>query len=252
MSDCIVQFFGSREWDSDNEEPISDVIALLPPRTRVVHGAGRGADRTAARLAKRAGHDVVGYPADWDGLGAAAGPIRNLQIAENEQLEMAYGFRCRGVPMPGSDGMAAILQASNIPYVDIYDDDAWRAEAAILAGASFLDEVEPAWYLKLKVDQIDFSTWSCVPGQLYTGFFALDWFDRHGMGGPLNRKRSDLGLGLPPERVVYINEPQRSPRATTALLADQRRLSLGWRLIARQRLANWAIQQNALEERVMA
>lgn len=48
----------------------------------IVCGEALGADALGKRWAKENGVSVASFPADWDGLGRAAGPIRNGQMAD--------------------------------------------------------------------------------------------------------------------------------------------------------------------------
>ncbi|AGI61742.1 hypothetical protein PBI_ISCA_62 [Mycobacterium phage Isca] len=69
----------------------------------VVHGAARGADDIADRWAwgmAQAGYQVhvEAHPADWDGLGKAAGVIRNQQM-----VDLGADI-CHAFPLPGSIG----------------------------------------------------------------------------------------------------------------------------------------------------
>lgn len=48
----------------------------------VLHGAARGADRLAGRIAQALGFPVEAMPADWDAHGKAAGYIRNLAMLD--------------------------------------------------------------------------------------------------------------------------------------------------------------------------
>lgn len=242
------QIYGSRDWEAENEQPIQDVLDLLLSSTRIVHGAARGADRLAGRLAKRMGFDVQGYPADWSN-GPSGGPLRNQQILDEERIDFAYGFRMRGVAMPGSDDMAQRLTDAKIPHVDIWDDDSWRAEACIQRGAAFLDEEEPDWFSRIDPEKINCSQWSDVISQLYCpawGIFSVEWFDGHGMGGPLNTRIAEYGFRPPLELREYVYEPKLKPRPTLMLSLAERRLTVGWKLVTLKRRA-LAAQVNRLE-----
>jgi hypothetical protein len=46
----------------------------------IVHGAARGADHIAGRVARAWGMRVEEHPADWDRHGKSAGPIRNTNM----------------------------------------------------------------------------------------------------------------------------------------------------------------------------
>lgn len=69
---------GGRNWR--DEVTIDRVIQRLPPRSIVVHGDGRGADKIAGKIASWHGHSVIPIPANWIKYGKKAGPIRNQHM----------------------------------------------------------------------------------------------------------------------------------------------------------------------------
>jgi len=71
---------GSRDWT--DVETIATRLTLLPAGTMIMHGAARGADRIAARIARSLGLRVTAYPANWARYGKAAGVIRNRQMLD--------------------------------------------------------------------------------------------------------------------------------------------------------------------------
>src|SRR6266576_1753918 len=81
---------GDREWTAS--EPIATLLNLCPPDTVVIHGAARGADAIAGRLATELGFEVQPYPADWNKHGKAAGPIRNSQMLSEGQPDEVHAF----------------------------------------------------------------------------------------------------------------------------------------------------------------
>jgi len=68
---------GDREWE--NAKPIKEFIENLPKSTIIIHGAAKGADTIAGRVATSLGMEVKVFPADWS-IGKRAGPIRNTQM----------------------------------------------------------------------------------------------------------------------------------------------------------------------------
>jgi hypothetical protein len=48
----------------------------------VIHGDARGADKLAGEYAKLLGYNVIAMPADWNKHHRSAGPIRNLEMIE--------------------------------------------------------------------------------------------------------------------------------------------------------------------------
>lgn len=67
--------------------------------TLLVHGDARGADELADAWARARGVEVWGYPANWTQHGAAAGPIRNLEMIREHPDAYVLAF-----PLPGSKG----------------------------------------------------------------------------------------------------------------------------------------------------
>lgn len=66
-------------------------IADLPDGCEILHGGARGADAIAGEAAKRHGHTVRVFRADWKKHGKRAGIIRNLQMLdENPDAVIAY------------------------------------------------------------------------------------------------------------------------------------------------------------------
>ena len=89
--------FGSREWH--DEGIIYRVLSKLPKDTILVNGYAPGADRIADSLGRKLGFDVRPYPADWDSLGPAAGPVRNAEMLTKEHpdpqgihIDKGFGF----------------------------------------------------------------------------------------------------------------------------------------------------------------
>lgn len=106
-------FCGSRFWK--DEEAIRRRIDALPEGSVVVHGAARGADTIAGRLATERGLVVRSYPADWDRFPSSAGPIRNRQMFDAERPDIVYAFR-----LPNSRGtnhMIRIARKAHVPVV---------------------------------------------------------------------------------------------------------------------------------------
>jgi hypothetical protein len=84
---------GSRDWT--DEATIADELAEFahePERVEVIHGAARGADMMAARVASVYGYDVRGFPADWDRYGKRAGFLRNIEMLD-AQPDLVLAFQ---------------------------------------------------------------------------------------------------------------------------------------------------------------
>lgn len=90
---------GSRDWT--NAEAIYDRLESLVPvepwleGPTIMHGDARGADKIAADIALDLGLWVEAYPADWERHGKAAGPIRNLQMLD-QQPDLVIAFQRNG------------------------------------------------------------------------------------------------------------------------------------------------------------
>lgn len=75
----VALFAGDRQLGRC-EDIDRDVLLLDPACSIVVEGGAHGADRIAARAAKRAGIHVATVHALWDKFGNSAGPERNLAM----------------------------------------------------------------------------------------------------------------------------------------------------------------------------
>lgn len=73
------------------------------PITLLIHGDAPGADRLAARIADLHGIPTMAFPADWSGLGKAAGPIRNQQMLDEGRPDGVMAF-------PGGSGTADMVR----------------------------------------------------------------------------------------------------------------------------------------------
>lgn len=76
----VVIVCGSREWT--DPEPIWKCLRELPEQSIVIHGAQRGADTIAGKVAGDLGLSVMPVEAEWRALGAKAGPLRNDKMLE--------------------------------------------------------------------------------------------------------------------------------------------------------------------------
>lgn len=76
---------GSRDWKE--KRTIRNVLSDFPAGTVLVHGDCRGADRIAGSIGKQLGFDVRPYPANWQAYGNAAGPIRNQEMLDKENID---------------------------------------------------------------------------------------------------------------------------------------------------------------------
>lgn len=76
---------GSRNWKEEDVLPeyrIETYIKTLPSNAVIIHGEAPGADTVTDRIARERGHTVIGFKANWDKYGDAAGPIRNQEMLD--------------------------------------------------------------------------------------------------------------------------------------------------------------------------
>ena len=96
-------------------EEVLDRLHRAQVLTALIEGDARGADRMAGAWAEAQGiaHEV--FKADWDGLGAKAGPIRNRQMLEEGRPDLVVAFPGRS----GTDHMKRIAHAAGIEVIDV-------------------------------------------------------------------------------------------------------------------------------------
>ncbi len=119
---------GSRDWT--NRLAIWDELFKRRVTTEIViHGAARGADTLAGRVAHELGLPVHEYPADWERYkpdpeydpetgkkrGNPAGHIRNAQMLRDGQPDLVLAFG-QG---RGTDGMVKLAEKAGVPVVRI-------------------------------------------------------------------------------------------------------------------------------------
>lgn len=104
--------------DYANREVVFGVLDALKEEhgeITIIHGAARGADSLAQDWAWENAVPFVRYPANWLGLGKAAGPIRNQQMLDDGKPEYFVAF-------PGGNGtrdMVNRLKKAGVPGVEI-------------------------------------------------------------------------------------------------------------------------------------
>ncbi len=103
---------GSRDWT--DARIIQQVLVGMGP-SRLVHGAARGADRLAGEAAVLYGYEVVEYPARWEELGRSAGPMRNQQMLDAEDVVVVVAFHDDLANSRGTADMVRRAKAKGIP-----------------------------------------------------------------------------------------------------------------------------------------
>lgn len=89
---------GDRSWSGPTiEEKIECLLLQMPKRNgqwnvSVIHGACHGVDQSADKIAKKLGFQTLAFPADWKRYGKAAGPIRNGQMLDMDNVYAVYAF----------------------------------------------------------------------------------------------------------------------------------------------------------------
>lgn len=58
----------------------------------IAHGDAGGADALADRWARESGVPITTFPADWNALGRAAGPIRNQRMLDEFRPDLVVAF----------------------------------------------------------------------------------------------------------------------------------------------------------------
>lgn len=57
---------------------------------QIISGGYKGADELGEEFAEHEGLEVIKFPANWDKYGKSAGPLRNIEMAENADILIAF------------------------------------------------------------------------------------------------------------------------------------------------------------------
>lgn len=115
MPNLRIAIVGSRSFASP--DVVRRYVASLPAGAVVVSGGARGVDSIAEEAARARGLAVQVFPADWDGLGPKAGPIRNAKIVKHaDRLVAFWNGRSRGT-LSG----VLLAQRASLP-IELYDE----------------------------------------------------------------------------------------------------------------------------------
>ena len=93
-------------------EPIRILAVLHGQDLRVMHGGARGADMLAEEIAIEFGIKTKAFPADWNTHGKAAGPIRNVQMADYLDMCRSKGHTVEVMAFPGGKGTAHMVSTA--------------------------------------------------------------------------------------------------------------------------------------------
>jgi hypothetical protein len=94
MKNLKILVCGDREWKDEDIiyewlESFNESIDWL--EITLIHGAARGADSIADKIARSFAWHVKPYPADWETLGKKAGPMRNREmLKEKPDIVLAF------------------------------------------------------------------------------------------------------------------------------------------------------------------
>lgn len=85
---------GGRDFcERDYMWQILDAYRFLYGKFILIHGSARGADTLAEEWAKSRQQIYIGFPAEWDEYGKAAGTRRNREMLELAHPNLVVAFR---------------------------------------------------------------------------------------------------------------------------------------------------------------
>lgn len=64
------------------KERLDNALKNITEEIEIVSGKAKGADTLGEQYAKERGYKIKEFPADWNGLGRKAGPLRNEEMAK--------------------------------------------------------------------------------------------------------------------------------------------------------------------------
>ena len=115
----LILFCGDRNWTAT--QPILDALHRFnPEHDTIMHGAARGADSIAGRLATDLGFAVRIFPANWELYNKAAGFIRNKQMLD-QNPDLVLAFHPDINLSKGTKHMVRIARAKGTP-VEVFSD----------------------------------------------------------------------------------------------------------------------------------
>ncbi len=106
---------GDRNWcTSDLENKMEWLLLQMPRNTLIIHGACKGVDMMADKVARRLGFHISSAPADWKTYGRAAGPIRNKQMLDMG-ADAVYAFHQNIENSKGTKDMINCAKERGVP-----------------------------------------------------------------------------------------------------------------------------------------
>jgi hypothetical protein len=103
---------GRRFADRALLEAVLDRLHRARPFAVLIEGDAQGADRMAGAWAEARGIDRLVFKADWDRLGAKAGPTRNRQMLAEGKPDLVVAF-------PGRHGTAHMMRIARAAGVEV-------------------------------------------------------------------------------------------------------------------------------------
>ena len=106
---------GDRNWN--NVFSIKRELQKFSDDVVIIHGAATGADTIAGQVAKELGFKVEVYPAKWNELGRAAGPIRNMQMLREGKPDLVLAFHANLNNSKGTANMVSISRKNGVKVI---------------------------------------------------------------------------------------------------------------------------------------
>jgi len=107
---------GGRNFDDQALlEAVLDRLHKVHAFAVLIEGDARGADRMAGAWADAQGIARATFAADWEMLGAKAGPIRNQQMLDEGRPDLVVAFPGAS----GTDHMKRIARKAGIAVVEV-------------------------------------------------------------------------------------------------------------------------------------
>jgi hypothetical protein len=109
---------GGRDYDDDVRvwEVLDEVHKYCidnDVELTIIHGAAPGADTLVKRWVIEHDLEEIGFPADWDNLKRAAGPIRNKQMLDEGKPNGVIAF-------PGGPGTANMIKQAKARGIHVH------------------------------------------------------------------------------------------------------------------------------------